>query len=123
MNYFLHYDNSAPLFVGGCWHGRRDRYVPDGSRFLEVVEPRPVPSFRDVEKGIYSSVKTQLYRERWFVADGRRFRLMVHEVLTDSAALMLMMSTVGEHPDLVKRVQELEAENRALKRLLREVVG
>ena len=63
-------------------------------------------------------MKVERYRQEWLVADGRKFRLFIHESLPTHAALMLMMSMTGEHPDLVKRIAELEAENRVLKRML-----
>jgi len=123
MNYFLTYDNAVPLFVGGHSHGKKRSVPLDGCRYWTVALPMEFGSRCAYERELSPddfrmSRSTEVYRVQWIVADNRRFRILVHEVLTPSAALMLMMSTVGEHPDLVQRVKELEAENKALKRLL-----
>jgi hypothetical protein len=122
MNYFLSYNNAEPLFVGGHAHGTKRRVPEAWGRYIQVPLPREYPPrfYRSGDIGD-PFFKTEMYRQEWFLAAGRRFRLMIHESLPTHAALMLMMSTVGEHPDLVKRVRELEEENRALKSLLKHV--
>ena len=120
MNYFLSYDNACPLFVGGHHHGQK-RPVPSDRRYwnMHVKAPRGSICDYDLRRGYEDfSIQTECYRAEWVLAEVRRFRILVHDALTPSAAFMLMMSTVGEHPDLVQRVKELEAENKALKRLL-----
>ena len=118
MIFFLAYDNSYPLFVGGKNHGKKCHVQKEYRRFLRPVYAEPVFRFsRDL--GFESAgCETEEYREEWFMADDRRFRIFIHVSLPVHAALMLMLSMTGEHPDLVKRIKELEDENRALKKML-----
>lgn len=111
MNYFLHYNNAVPLFIGGHSHGQKFP-VEDHYRFYRLPVPSDSPRF---------SLSVETYRREIFVADGRRFHIFVHEPLTPSAALMLMFGTVAESSQLNRRIQELERENAILKEMLAEL--
>lgn len=128
MNYFLGYDNSHPMLIGGQNHGRKMRVQAEWYHLV-------VPLKRDLtcrlnempirfdDPQFITMMRTERYRQEWFLAEGRKFRLFIHEQLPTHGALMLLLSLAGEQPDMAKRIQHLEEENRVLKKMLGIVVG
>lgn len=131
MNYFLGYDNSTPLFIGGKSHGTKRRVPKEWGQYVQVpIDLDLVDLYRSRASFGLKEVRrtTETYRREIFIVEDRRFEIMMHESLPAHAGFMLMLSTVGAHPDLVKRVANLEwenqclkAENRFLKEMMKEV--
>lgn len=122
MNYFLHYDNNNPLFIGGMHHGQKhcvrlnERYCriavwPD-IKSEELLRPSRFMMPSDKPVDVYN------YIEQRFHANGRIFRIFVNEFLDADSAFMLLMSTCAASPSLLKRIKDLEEENRTLKNLI-----
>jgi len=123
MNYLLHYNNAAPIFIGGCLHGQMKRVPLSFCRGQQFKVPKLGElNYRMEERPYLASdiIRTDSYRVEEFVASGRVFRIMVHEVLSADAALMLMLSTVGESSEMLARIKHLEHENAELRARLRQ---
>jgi len=124
MNYFLHYNNSEPLFVGGRIHGQNHRVPLAYEAWKVATLPKIDYKYRSDSLALTPSpaepphIQTELYRQQWICSNGRDFRIFVHEYLTPDAAFMLLLSTCGADPELRRRIAELEAENRTLKSLI-----
>ncbi len=128
MNYLLHYDNARPLFIGGHSHGKTMPVRPNAwhGEMVSVLTVHPISFHRmdckdaSLDKSPLE-IHTETYRAEWFVANDRKFKLMVHDALPVDAALMLMLSTVGETAALKDRIRHLERENAELKAVLRGI--
>lgn len=122
MNFLATYNNSYPLFIGGHFNGKNEP-VPLDYRWWQMAVPVQLnfspARWRDLY--VEDNHRIETYRQEWFTADGRNFRLMIHEKLPNHAGLMLMMSMCGEHPDLLARIKELETENAMLKGILKHI--
>jgi len=121
MNYFLHYDNSNPLFIGGMHHGQKHR-VPLKEKHWRLYQ-RPEVDWgmtlsRFAQFGPSEAVQAWNYVALRCIANGREFRLFAHESLDADSAFMLLMSTCAANLGLLKRIKELEDENRTLKNLI-----
>jgi len=124
-NYFLAYDNSVPVFIGGPQHGKRDVAVPANYRSFRIAEPPPRDYLdgRNIDNQGQLSIGIHQYWERWLVCDdGREFRMMVHDALPVSAAIMLLFSSfvdgAGEIARLTAENFRLKQENAMLRREL-----
>lgn len=134
MTYFLHYNNALPLFVGGTHHGRKFD-VPLDARYWRIATPMPF-DLRKVQAWSFDEYKPleplryETYRKERFAAQGRMFFIMIEEGLTTDGALMLMMQTVSEAPELrgqlraaEDRIRRLEAELALLKDFIQQAIA
>lgn len=115
MNYFLHYNNACPIFLGGPHHGERHPVPLDMSGHYIRLFKAP-PPIRFLPSGDYFQTTDKFittYRRERFFSDGRVFFIMIEQSLPSNAALMLLLDNATEAlqiPTMRARIRKLEAQ-------------